>query len=184
MEGAKDSRCGNARLADSSASTLVDAVNLFPYGNTNGGFEVETCTTNPTSNGWQSLGTSDGGCVSQWNLDGNIVRIRSQHSDWAIGAVEGDWYLIIHKEGGTISTSVEGLQVGSQYTVRWYERDRETFAPKQLQVTAFPSISCNFTQFDGSCAGNDLSNFVASSSDACKDACTDQTRCLPCYPTL
>lgn len=79
----------------------------------------------------------------KWTTEGNVQRITSATKrpdplTWGnVSSVDGNYFICLHQTGGgTISTTVEGLQVGVAYSLSWYERDRPGYQSKTLTVTA------------------------------------------------
>lgn len=74
--------------------------------------------------------------LTGWAIAGKVMRVKSgvtaQESTMAIS---GSWFISMEgTEGGSISTTFTGMQIGAEYTVTWYERSRTNLQPRHLVV--------------------------------------------------
>ena len=92
----------------------------------------------------------DGGSadLTGWTLGGNVLRIKSGNSNWgSVSSVSGSYFTGLHNtEGGSISTALSGMQIGSLYSVTWNEQDRPNHQSRALAVKI------------GGCEGVDISS--------------------------
>ena len=86
--------------------------------------------------------------LTGWTMGTKAVRIKSGDSAWgSVSSVSGSFFTCLHSpKGGSISTLLTDMQIGSLYSVTWNERDRPTFQSRALAVKI------------GGCEGVDISS--------------------------
>jgi len=72
----------------------------------------------------KGTGTFD---LTGWAPERVVFRLKSGDSHWGLKntAYVGDYFIALYNTwGGSISTSLTGMEVGAEYTVTWFERTR------------------------------------------------------------
>ena len=74
--------------------------------------------------------------LTGWTIAAKVMRVKSGFiAQGSPMAISGSWFISLEGTGGgSISTTLTGMQIGSEYTVTWYERSRTDLQPRELVV--------------------------------------------------